>query len=45
MCEYEGGRLATYEQLEAARQIGLQLNARLTLMFSPLDADTKLVLT
>lgn len=28
VCEYEGGALATYQQLEAARQIGLweQLN-------------------
>lgn len=25
VCKYEGGKLATYEQLEAARQIGLQL--------------------
>lgn len=24
VCKYEGGQLATYEQLEAARQIGLQ---------------------
>lgn len=24
VCKYEGGKLATYEQLEAARQIGLQ---------------------
>lgn len=25
VCKHEGGQLATYEQLEAARQIGLQL--------------------
>lgn len=25
VCKYEGGKLATYKQLEAARQIGLQL--------------------
>lgn len=24
VCKYEGGNLATYDQLEAARQIGLQ---------------------
>lgn len=26
VCEYEGGHLATYQQLEAARKIGLKKN-------------------
>lgn len=29
VCEYEGGQLATYQQLEAARKIGMKENVHL----------------
>lgn len=42
VCKYEGGKLATYEQLEAARQIGLQLT-RKPVMLNACQKDLDIV--